>query len=136
MNKNLNGKYNLAAMAEFNYIYRSLFRKAPETQEIESIYSDIHSTYFSGPSPLEKIISKGLNFECIEYYLRLNNSMNPVTQRAKVVIYLAELNKENYELFFNKSKNQFLLFSLITLAFKTVFKFLAGMALCKTYGIK
>lgn len=136
MNININEKYNISSFDEFNYIYQSLTRRKPSLNELSKIYADIQSQHFQVCNFLNRMIQNNLDFESIEFYLRLTDSTNQITKRAKTVMYLAELDKENTDLFFNKQPSKHIFVSLLSLSLRAIIKFFKGMVLCRIYGIK
>jgi hypothetical protein len=85
---------------------------------------------------IHKIIEKKLDVEAIEFFLRLKNRNNLLTQKLHALTYLVEVRKDFYEDFYLEKDSFFRGFlSLVYFTLRSIFKFIKGSAQVKIYGI-
>jgi hypothetical protein len=85
---------------------------------------------------INKIIHKKLDVEAIEFFLRLRNRNNILTQKMHALIYLIEVKKDFYEDFYLEKDSFFKGFSnLASFAMRSIYKLVKEFLLVRIYGL-
>ena len=91
--------------AQANYLHRALFgRDAPD--EVRRQYASVLQRAALSEIPrcdLARLIERNIDLEAVEFALRRRNPANSLTQRFRVLCYLAEARPEYFHRFVNES---------------------------------
>ena len=100
------GEWNEATLrAEADYFHRALFR-SPVPAAVADRYVRLHAVCFRSPNQAERtatetVVRRQLDAEAIECALRLRRRNHLLTQKFHALLYLVEVRREYYSLFFN-----------------------------------
>jgi hypothetical protein len=123
---------------EANHLYRALFGcHAPDEvrrQYVEAIHG---ATVSDSPRlDLRQLIERGVDLEALEFALRRVRFLNPLTQRFRVISYLAEVRPENYGRFVTEHRQFFA--GWLTLAMhliRSIYKLAKGQRLLRIHDL-
>ncbi|MBC7928512.1 MAG: hypothetical protein H7039_22950 [Bryobacteraceae bacterium] len=96
-----------ALRREAEYLHGALFN-SPAPPEVQERYVQLHAVCFPCPDPVEKatteqIVRLGLDAEAIECAFRLRGQRHLLTGKMHALLYLVEVRREYYRLFFEDS---------------------------------
>ncbi len=123
---------------EVEYIFKNLFPKKELTQDIKIQYTLFGNKLCNTGNnvKIRKIIDHKLDVEAIEFFLRIRDRENILTQKIHALIYLIEVKKDFYDEFY--VEKDFLLkglFTLIYFTLRSIYKFFKGFIQVRLYGI-
>jgi hypothetical protein len=119
--------------AEADLLHAVLFGgAAPE--EIHRQYAE--ALRAASTAPIEKLLSAGVDLEALELALRKKNPFNPLTQRFRVLCYLAEARPGYFHRFVADRRGFFSgFFAVAFFALRSVYKALKGNYLARKHAI-
>ena len=94
--------------SECSYLYRGLFGRAPSAHVVER-YVAAHAILDLEPRVGEPeidtsaLVRAGLDAEAIEFRLRRRDPQNALTRKLRTLLYIAEIEPENYRFFVRDS---------------------------------
>jgi hypothetical protein len=94
---------------EANHLHRALFGGHAPDQVRRQYVEAIHGATVSDSLRLDlrQLIERGVDLEALELALRRVRPLNPLTQRFRVISYLAEVRPENYGRFVTERRRFF-----------------------------
>lgn len=135
------GPWNDASLrAEADYFHRALFG-FPVPALVADRYIQLHTICFPSPNPrqretTEEIVRLSLDVEAVEYAFRLHRRKHLLTAKLQALLYLAEVRREYYPLFFNESpapiKGKLKLLQAVA---RSAGKLLKGIFLVRSHGL-
>jgi len=147
MNIKLKNNYNNIQIQEiskeFNYFYKSIFKKSIKNKEIESAYTEACLRLIQKYEltikniAIDKIISKNLDVESIEIYLRLSHGKNILTQKFNILLHLLEVDPV-HQAYFTAINKQHLLLTFLQIIKNIIplpFKYLKGLYISRRHSI-
>jgi hypothetical protein len=119
--------------AEADRLHAVLFGGgAPE--EIRRQYAD--ALRAASLAPIDKLLRAGVDLEAMEIALRKKNPFNPLTQRFRVLCYLAETRPGYFHRFVAERRGFFSgFFAVAFFALRSVYKALKGNYLARKHAI-
>jgi hypothetical protein len=93
--------------AEADYLHQALFG-LPAPAAVSDRYVQLHGVCFPSPDPAERrtterIIQSRMDAEAIECAFRLRKRKHMLTAKMHALLYLAEVRRNYYPLFFNEA---------------------------------
>ena len=127
-----------AKKSEAERIYYSLFKKKIPasiqyhfnrlSEKLENNYSENEIKKYSS------YIVKTYDLEALEIAARYFKKLPLLTEKFKIMVYLAETLPENYVIYINEKNNRFFgCLLLMTSAFRTLYKFIMGIFFLTVY---
>ena len=127
---------------EYSYIVKSIFHENLYDEKVESLYIESHKYLLNNfiinvlNVKLDIIIEKKLNFEAIEFFLRLKNKNNILTIKTNIILYIMESQKQYVDLFVNNQNKFLLTFLQLSIAtLKSIFLAFQGYYLVRRYKL-
>lgn len=131
-------------ICEFEYLYRSVFSGSCDQDVLERCGEANKLLLESGNSAMlptlkvdvSLIVSKKLDVEAIEYYLRRSRGLNTLSQKLHILMYVTESNVKYYDTFINESESFLKAVVLLSIySFRSLYKLAKGFYLTRRFRI-